>query len=52
MTAKVYISRLATKKLVGKILDDETHQQLVQQIEDGLEAEKKIITYVDTLVTA
>ncbi|CAF1095497.1 unnamed protein product, partial [Brachionus calyciflorus] len=53
LTTQVYIGRLAEKKLEYKEYDtEEIYNQLVDDIEKGKDSEHKIITYIDTLISA
>ncbi|CAF1021150.1 unnamed protein product [Brachionus calyciflorus] len=53
LATKVYLGRLAEKKLENKEFDtEEIYNQLVDDIEKGKESEHKIKTYTDTLISA
>ena len=52
LTEKVYAGRLASKYLIGKILDDDTYDNLQRAITEGIQSEETVVTYTDTLITA
>ena len=53
LTKRVYIAHLHKKQSIGKVFNNTDEIiELEKIIEDGVIAEKKIITYTDTLITA
>jgi hypothetical protein len=53
LTTKVYASRLAQESSIGRVFQNTTEIQILEDlINEGVEAEKIIINYTETLLTA